>query len=109
MSTNIHGKSHPIARSLRLCSKGNGGIYGKTAQAKKRREYTIRKPLHKYPVMWKHIFMTNKQVTQLGCSAGSIASYVTGAAAQRGGLEIAVGMYVFIWLGAYTDHDPPKT
>ena len=46
MSTNIHGKSHPLARSLRLCSKGNGGIYGKTAQAKKRREYTISKPPH---------------------------------------------------------------
>ena len=45
--------------------------------------------------------MANKQVAPLGCSAGSIASYVTGAAAQRGGLEIASGIYVFMWLGAY--------
>ena len=51
--------------------------------------------------MWKHIFLANKQVAPLGCSAGSIASYVTGAAAQRGGLEIASGIYVFMWLGAY--------
>ena len=55
----------------------------------------------KYPVIWKHIFLSNKQVAQLCCSAGSIASYVTRAAAQRGGLDIATGMYVFIWLGAY--------
>ena len=44
--------------------------------------------------------MANKQVAPLGCSAGSIAGYVTRAAAQRGSLEIAAGMYVFIWLGA---------
>ena len=50
----------------------------------------------KYPVMWKHIFMANKQVAPLGCSAGSIAGYVTGAAAQRGGLEIVAEMYVFM-------------
>ena len=38
--------------------------------------------------------MANKQVAQLDCSAGSIASYVTGAAAQRSDLEIAAEMYV---------------
>ena len=49
--------------------------------------------------MWKRIFLANKQVVQLSCSAGSIARYVTGAAAQLNGLEIELEIYVFMCLG----------
>ena len=52
--------------------------------------------------MWKRIFLANKQVVQLSCSAGSIARYVTGAAAQLSGLEIESEIYVFMCLGTYT-------
>ena len=40
--------------------------------------------------MWKRIFLANKQVVQLSCSAGSIASYVTGAAAQLDCMDAGV-------------------
>ncbi len=50
----------------------------------------------KCPAMWKHSFLANKQVAQLGCSAGSIARYVTGAAALLSVLEIESENYVFM-------------
>ena len=46
--------------------------------------------------MWKRIFLANKQVAQLGCSARSIARYVTGDAAQLSDLEIESAIYVFM-------------
>ena len=52
--------------------------------------------LFKYSVMWKRIFLANNQVAQLGCSAGSIAFYVTGATAQLSGLEVESEKYVFM-------------
>ncbi len=49
----------------------------------------------KYPAMWKRLFLANKQGALLGCSAGSIASYVTGAAALLSNLEIESEIVVF--------------
>ncbi len=51
---------------------------------------------YKCPAMWKHIFLANKQVSQLGGSVGSIARYVTGAAALLSVLEIESENYVFM-------------
>ncbi len=55
----------------------------------------------KYPGIWNRIFLANKQVVQLGCSAGSIARYVTGAAARLSGLEIESEIYDFMRPGTY--------
>ncbi len=50
----------------------------------------------KCPAMWKQLFLANKQVAQLGGSAGSIARYVPGAPALLSVLEIESENYVFM-------------
>ncbi len=46
--------------------------------------------------MWKRLFLANKQIAQLCCSAGSIARYVTGAATLLSVLEIESEIVVFM-------------
>ncbi len=46
--------------------------------------------------MWKQLFLAKKQFAKWGCSAGSIARYVTGAAALLSALEIESEIIVFM-------------